>query len=309
MTISTRSQARHPLTEPDLSSPDPGSGLLGFLRTRAWLILALPGLAFMAVVFVLGFAGLLWTSFQAATGQTTFAAYTDLFHSVAFWDAVSRTLRLSVLTVLGCLVVSLPMAYFIARSAPEKRDHYLLLIIIPWLSSIVVRSFGWQIILGDQGPINRALQAVGLTQEPITLVHNEFGILIGLIHVLAPFMMITALSAMLSIESRLEEAAALLGAGPVRIISAVVWPLSRRGVATGCILVFLMSNAVVVTPLMLGGARSATVATMMYTQLLQLYDFQRGAALAFILVVLVVPPTLLLTWWGNRGAPIRQRRG
>lgn len=278
-----------------------------FIRAKGWLFFAAPGLAFMAVVFGMGFVGLLITSFEAATGDSDFSAYTELFASTAFWDAVSRTLRLSALTVLGCLVLSVPMAYFIARSTPEKRDRYLLLIIIPWLSSIVVRSFGWQIILGNHGPINWFLQATGIVDEPVTLVQNEFGILVGLIHVLAPFMIITVLSAMLSVDMRLEEAAALLGAGPLRIISTVVFPLSRLGIATGCILVFLMSNAVVVTPLMLGGVRSATVATMMYTQLLELYDFQRGAALAFILVLLVVPPTLALTWWGRRGSTAGKR--
>lgn len=280
-----------------------------FVLDRAWILFALPGLVFMTVVFVVGFVGLLDTSMRAAGGELTFSVYRDLLESPAFRDAVLRTLRLSFLTVLGCLVISVPVAYFIARSDPSKRERYLLLIIIPWLSSIVVRSFGWQIILGDHGPINRLLLASGVVSDPVTLVQNEFGILVGLVHVLAPFMMITTLSAMLSIDLHLEEAAALLGAGPVRIALSVVLPIARRGIATGCILVFLMSNAVVVTPLMLGGVRSATVATMMYTQLLQLYDFQQGSALAFVLVILVVPPTVALTWWGQRGAKIPRRRG
>lgn len=289
--------------------PDGQSPFTRFILDRAWLVFALPGLVFMAVVFVVGFLGLLETSLRTVEGDLTFSVYRDLLESPAFRDAVLRTLRLSALTVVGCLVISVPMAYFIARSDPSKRDRYLLLIIVPWLSSIVVRSFGWQIILGDHGPINRLLIASGISDGPITLVQNEFGILVGLIHVLAPFMMITSLSAMLAIDISLEEAAALLGAGPLRIASTVVLPLARRGIATGCILVFLMSNAVVVTPLMLGGVRSQTVATMMYTQLLQLYDFQRGSALAFVLVILVVPPTILLTWWGQRGPRTPRKRG
>lgn len=279
-----------------------GAPLTRFFGRRGWIVLAIPGLAYMAVVFVVGFVSLFWTSLGSATGQATFAAYTELFDSPAFWDAVWRTLRLSFLTVLGCLGVATPIAYFIARTDSSRRDRYMLLILVPWLSSVVVRSFGWQIILGSHGVVNWTLLKLHLVQGPVTLVQNEFGILVGLVSVLAPFMIITAMSSMLAIDERLEESAALLGAGPFRIIGSIIIPLSRRGIATGCILVFLMSNAVVVTPLMLGGARSATVATMMYTQLLELYNFQQGAALAFILVVLVVPPTLVMTWWGQRGS-------
>lgn len=279
-----------------------GSSLTRFIGRRGWIVLAIPGLVFMAVVFVVGFVSLLWTSFDSAAGRGSFDAYTELFGSPAFWDAVLRTLRLSFLTVLGCLVVATPIAYFIARTESSRRDRYMLLILVPWLSSVVVRSFGWQIILGSHGVVNWTLLRLHIVEEPVTLVQNEFGILVGLISVLAPFMIITTMSSLLAIDVRLEESAALLGAGPFKIIRTIVVPLSRRGIATGCILVFLMSNAVVVTPLMLGGARSATVATMMYTQLLELYNFQQGAALAFILVVLVVPPTLMMTWWGQRSS-------
>lgn len=294
---------------PDLAEPksdgrhsvQEDSKLQEFLRHRGWMILALPALLFLLVVFVIGFIGLVITSVQPSGDGSRFAVYFELFRSPSFHDALWRTLRLSFLTVIFSLLISYPVAYYIARSPESRRDGLLLLIIIPWMSSIVVRSFGWQIILGEQGPINEFLVFLGISGAPVPLVQNEFGILVGLVHVLSPFMILTLLSVLVSVDVRYEEAASLLGAGPWQLFTKVVFPLSRRGVATGCVLVFLMSNAVVVTPLMLGGVQSQTVATMMYTQLLELYNFQRGAALALVLVLLVVPPTLLMTWWGQRG--------
>jgi len=270
------------------------------MRGYGWIVLALPAAVFLGLVFLIGLAGLLMESISPGEAGM-FTAYTSLFESAAFWDALVRTLRLSTLTVVFTLLISYPMAYYIARSPEEKRDQLLLFIIIPWLSSMVVRSFGWQIILGNRGPINSLLMGLGVIDRPLTLVQNEFGILVGIVHVLAPFMVLTLLSVLVSIDVRIEEAGALLGANSWKLFWHVIWPLSRRGVATGCVLVFLMANAVVVTPLMLGGIRSQTIATMMYSQLLELYNFQRGAALAFILVIIVVPPTLLMNWWGQRG--------
>lgn len=280
--------------------PESASKIENFLRHYGWAVLAAPAAVFLGIVFLIGLGGLLVESFRPGE-DGMFTAYRSLFDSIAFWDALWRTLRISTLTVIFTLLVSYPMAYYIARSPEEKRDRLLLFIIIPWLSSMVVRSFGWQIILGNRGPINSFLMWLGVTDRPIALVQNEFGILVGVVHVLAPFMVLTLLSVLVSIDIRVEEAGALLGANSWQLFWNVIFPLSRRGVATGCVLVFLMANAVVVTPLMLGGIRSQTIATMMYSQLLELYNFQRGAALAFILVLIVVPPTLLMNWWGSRG--------
>jgi putative spermidine/putrescine transport system permease protein len=268
-------------------------------RFLSW-VLALPSLIFLATLFLLGFFSLVTTSLSIGRPEGPFAIYESLFASPAFWDAFFRTTRLSILTVALSLLVAYPIAYAIARSKGRTRQWLLLAVIIPWMSSVVVRSFGWQIILGDRGPINEVLESLGIISHPLALVGSEFGIVVGLIHVLSPFMILTLVSVLVSIDLRIEEAAALLGASPGRIFTRIVWPMSRRGVATGCVLVFLMANAVVVTPLMLGGARSQTIATMMYAQLLQLYNFERGAALAVVLVVLVVPPTLLISWWGQR---------
>lgn len=276
------------------------SKIENFMRKHGWFVLALPAAIFLGLVFLIGLVGLLMESL-APGDDGMFGTYINLFNSISFWDALKRTLRLSALSVVFTLLISYPMAYYIARSPEEKRDQLLLFIIIPWLSSMVVRSFGWQIILGNRGPINSFLMAIGVIERPLTLVQNEFGILVGIVHVLAPFMVLTLLSVLVTIDITVEEAGVLLGANSWNLFWRVIWPLSRRGVATGCVLVFLMANAVVVTPLMLGGIRSQTIATMMYSQLLELYNFQRGAALAFILVIIVVPPTLLMNWWGQRG--------
>lgn len=288
--------------------PDHGFPRRRWLARRGWVALAAPGLIYMTGIFVVGFVALFWASVKPAEGEPAFAVYRELLVRPAFWAAVERTLRTSVFTVFGCLVVALPIAYGIARARSAVRDLYLMLVIVPWLTGVVVRSFGWQVLLGNNGLINWVLLHAQVVDTPVRLVHNELGIVIGLIAVLSPFMILTALSAMATVPRSLEEASVLLGTSPIRMIWDIIIPLARKGIATGSILVFLMSNAVVVTPLMLGGLRSQTVATLMYRQLLELYNFREGAALAFILVVLVVPPTLIMTWWGGRGSRKGYRR-
>ena len=289
-----------PVEEPATDRGDLRHRLRGFYRRFGWVFLALPALIYIAVLFFFGFIELFRESVSLPE-DPSFATYQELFASSSFRQAFLRTTRLSVIVTVFVTLISYPISYFIARVPAHRRNAWLMLVLIPWLTSIVVRSFGWRILLGDQGVINGALLSVGLRDEPIQLINNELGIAIGLIHVLAPFMILSLIAVFMSVDVKLEEAAAMLGAGPFRTFTKVVLPLTRSGLATGGILVFLLAAASYVTPQMLGGIRERTVAMLMYSQLLELYNFQRGAAIAFILVLLVVPVTLGLQWFERRG--------
>lgn len=265
-----------------------------------WALFALPAAIYIGLLFFFGFFELFRESIDYPADPSV-ETYRSLVASEAFRRALLRTVRLSVVVTVATTVISYPIAYFVARVPAHRRNAWLLVVLLPWLTSVVVRSFSWRILLGDRGAINSALQAIGVIDEPLQLINNELGMAIGLIHVLCPFMILSLLAVFMSLDVRLEEAAAMLGASPFRTFTRIILPLTRTGMATGGILVFLLAAASYVTPQMLGGIRERTLSMLMYSQLLELFDFRRGAALAFVLVALVVPVALALQWYERRG--------
>jgi putative spermidine/putrescine transport system permease protein len=263
-------------------------------------VLAAPALIFLGLVFFQGLYRLFEAAFQLDAGGPSLSIFSELLGSKFFRSALWRTMYLSAITTVGAIVISYPLAYFVARSRPERRTLYLFLILLPWLSSIVLRSFGWRIMLSDKGLINGVLMELGIIDQPLQLVFNSFGIVVGLVHVLSPFMMLTLLSVFMSLDRRLEEGAAMLGANPIQTFLRVVLPLTRPGLITGSILVFLLAVATVVTPQILGGIQDRTLAMLMYDQMLKLYDFQTGAAMAVILVAFAVPVAMLMQAFERR---------
>jgi putative spermidine/putrescine transport system permease protein len=287
---------RSSLDEPEASEGESRS----WLARWGWVVLALPPLVYIAAVFFYGFVRLFLDSLGMPAADPSFDTYRGLLDSAAFRRAFVRTTRLAVVVTVVCALISYPVAYYVARVEPHRRNRFLLLILLPWLTSIVVRSFGWRILLGPRGLVNGTLMSLGVIDQPIQLINNEFGVAIGLVHVLAPFMMLSLLSVFMAVDPRLEEGAAMLGAGPVRTFFRVLVPLTRTGLVTGSLLVFLLTVAAVVTPQILGGVRDRTIAVLMYSQLLELYNFQRGAAMAFVLVLLVVPVAITLQLFERR---------
>lgn len=270
-----------------------------------FVALALPSLIFLALVFFRGMFKIVDQSIGLSDGHPSLQIYVDLFSTEFFRQALWRTLYLAGLTTVGSVAISYPLAYFIARSKASRRTFYLILVLLPWLTSIVVLSFGWRVLLGDQGPINGFLMWLGVINDPIPLVFNSLGITIGLIHVLSPFMILVLLSSFMSLNPRLEEASAMLGGGAWQTFRRVIMPLTMPALITGTTVVFLLAIAAVVTPQLLGGFRDRTVAVLMYQQLLQIYNFQAGAAMAIVLILFTVPIALLLQQFEQR----RRNRG
>lgn len=267
---------------------------------HGWALFAIPAILYIGFLFFFGFFELFRESIGAPADPSA-QTYRDLFASQSFRRAFMRTVRLSVVVTVVITLISYPLAYFVARMPAHRRNVGLLIVLVPWLTSVVVRSFSWRILLGDQGGVNNLLRWLGVIDEPIQLINNELGMAIGLIHVLCPFMILSLIAVFMSVDVRLEEAAAMLGAGPLRTVTKVILPLTRSGMVTGGILVFLLASASYVTPQMLGGIRERTLSMLMYSQLLDQFDFRRGAALAFVLVGIVVPVALALQWHERRG--------
>lgn len=277
----------------------PGSSGLA-LSVQSRVIMGLPK-ALAIIAFIASLVGLAVASFSDAAGQPSLALYRSLLQSPAIQLVILRTLWVAAVVTLISLVLAYPLALFIAQA--RNRDMMLILVLSPWLTSIVVRTFGWVVLLGNRGVINQSLVGLGIIDKPIQMIFTPGGMILGLVHVLLPFMVISILSVLVQLDRRLTEAGMSLGAGPVETFFRVTLPLSSPGALSGCALVYLVSAGAIVTPLLLGGVRDRMMGTQIFQEIFGLYEFPRAAGLALILVVtslLAVAPIQALDAWARR---------
>lgn len=220
--------------------------------------------------------------------------YTAFLSDPFFLNVLWRSLVISAAVTLVCIILAFPLAYWLSRLRGTARAILYLAVLIPLLTSAVVRTFGWMILLANNGFLNKSLMAIGITDSPIRMMYNEVGIIIALAEVLLPFMVLALDAALLNIDRQLYDAARNLGAGAVRIFWQVTLPLSMPGVISGSVLVFSLAISAYVTPALIGGPRVPVMSTTIYQQGIALLNWPFGAAIAFILLAtLVVLLTLL----------------
>lgn len=217
-------------------------------------------------------------------GAFSLALYMEFFARADYREIYLRTIGVSLLVAVLCIFLGYPIAYGIWRH-PGNRNYLMILIILPWLVSIVVRTYGWMVILGPRGLINEFLGWLGVIETPVRLMFNTTGVVVGLVHILIPFMIISILSVMLHLDRRLEEASASLGARGYYTFFRVTLPLTVPGVITGTILVYLMSTGAIVTPILLGGVRDRMMGTQMYQEVIQTFNFEKASMLALLLLI------------------------
>jgi ABC-type spermidine/putrescine transport system permease subunit I len=160
--------------------------------------------------------------------------------------------------------------------------------VVPWWTSILVKNFAWVAILRDKGLVNNFLIWTGVIDRPVKMLYNEFAVIIGLVHVLIPFMALPLFATLDKIENSLIEAAENLGANPIKTFWEITLPLSMPGVFAGCILTFILSFGAFVTPALLGGAQNMMVANIIEDQFLQAFHWPFGSAIAIILLLIVL---------------------
>ena len=257
----------------------------------AWLLM-LP-LAAALGLFLFSLGVLVWSSFAGADGVPKLDLYARFFARRDYVDVLVRTLWVAGLTTLVSLAIGYPVAWAVARHK-GRRDWLLVLIILPWLVSVVVRTYGWIVILGNRGLLNAFLGWLGVVDTPLKLMFNTTGIVIGLVHVFCPFMILAILAVFLHLERSLEEASMSLGAGPWKTFRKVIWPLSLPGVISGTMIVYLMATGAIVTPLLLGGLRDRMLGTQIYQEMFQVFDFPRAATMAVILTATALAVVLPL---------------
>jgi putative spermidine/putrescine transport system permease protein len=261
----------------------------------AWALLA-PPVALALIFFVGPLVYLFYVSVHAASpselyGSTlTLQNYSSILGDSFYLTIIRRTLGTAALILGLCLVIGYPVAYFVALLPPRRRMIVLLLLLFPLMVSNVVRAYGWVAILGRRGVINTSLRDLGMIDIPLDLLYTTEAVVVGLMTILLPYMVITIANTLSSLDKRYEEAAQSLGAGPVRTFVHVTLPLSTPGVASGMLLVFLLTLSAYVTITLLGGPRSKLLVSMIYDSVVS-FQWPRAAALAFILLAIALALT------------------
>jgi putative spermidine/putrescine transport system permease protein len=269
---------------------------------RSGLGLLSPSLLVLLAVFVAPLLVLLPTSlhpYVPGTGigtEWTLSNYAQILGDPFYLEIIGRTLALGLIVVAVTLVVGYPLAYFLARTRSRFRPWLIVLVVFPLLLNLVVRSFGWIVLLANRGLINEWLTWAGLIETPIRLLFNFTGLLIGLSHIFLPFMVLVLIGTIQNIPRDVEDAATTLGASRAQAWAKVTLPLSLPGILSGSILVFVLTISALVTPRLLGGPTYQVMSTLIFDEFLKVLNWPRGAAMAFILTAIV----LVLVWASGR---------
>jgi ABC-type spermidine/putrescine transport system permease subunit I len=188
-----------------------------------------------------------------------------------------------VVTVLT-LVLGYPVAYALASMSPARANVLMIFVLIPFWTSILVRSYAWMVLLGREGTVNRMMILLGLVDEPVKLLNTRLAVYVAMVHILLPFMILPLYSVMRGIDRNLLRAAENLGASPFHVFRRVFLPLSLPGVGAGCLLVFILALGFYITPALLGGQRDITI-SMLIAQQVNLLKWGFASALALLLLV------------------------
>lgn len=258
-----------------------------------WVALA-PPIAWLAVFFLVPMVVVFAYSLATRTsgGGVVFGLsiqnYERIGESGLYAWAALRSLRIAIVVTIATLLLAYPVAYYLALVATRWRLVLFVLLIVPWWCSILVKNFAWVAILADSGVLNRALLRIGLIDQPLKLLYNEVAVVIGLVHVLIPFMVMPIYATLEKLDRRLIEAATNLGASPLRALWEVVFPLSLPGVAAGSLLTFILAFGSYITPALLGSERTSMIANLIQSQFMEAFDWPFGAALSMVLLGVVV---------------------
>jgi putative spermidine/putrescine transport system permease protein len=271
---------------------------------RRILGLSLPATAIITVIVFLPTLWLFGLSFVEGEALSL-AHYQRMIDSTAYFKIFRQTFEISIVVTVLCVLLGYPLAYLMSQLPRRTANPCLVLVFIPFWTSLLVRTYAWLVLLQRKGLINSWLIDLGVIETPIRLVHNSTGTVIGMLHIMLPFLILPTYNALKSIDRNYMLAAANLGASPVRAFWTVFFPLSLPGVIAGSLLVFILCLGFYVTPALLGGGK-VTMVSMQIQQNAALY-FDWGAASALGVVLLAV--TLLLFVVIGRALPMDRLMG
>lgn len=262
-------------------------------RKEPWLLL-LPAIVLLALAFLTPVAGMLLMSVQSPAGGFTLDNFTRLFASEYHLQAALRSLRLGVIQTVITLIIAVPLSYIMARAGSKVRSFLLIVVILPLMTSVVVRTFGWVVLMGPSGLMMQIPGAEFLVGGTQGFLGTEIGVVIAMVQVLLPFAVLSILGVISGIKPQLEEASRTLGAGFWRTLRHVVLPLSVPGIVAGASLVFVLSVSSFITPRFIGGSQIPVFAQTIYVDATTNLDWAFAAAQAVLLfagVMLVLAAT------------------
>jgi len=268
----------------------------------AWLLLFF--LAPFAIVFKISFADPIMAQppftplldWGAESGRQLYATldnYRFLLEDKLYWVSYLKSIKIAGISTILCLLLGFPMAYAIARTPPPWRNLLLLLVILPFWTSFLLRVYAWMVMLGKQGLINQILLKLGLTNAPLQMLYTDGAVYLGIVYTYVPFMILPLYATLEKLDLDLHEAAADLGAKPSHVFRDVTLPLAVPGIVAGCLLVFIPALGEFVIPALLGGMDSLMIGRTLYDEFFSNQDWPLASAVAVVLLFILVLPIML----------------
>lgn len=255
-----------------------------------YLLLLLPTLGIFIFFFLLPLFFLFITSFKtfdAASGighDWTIQNYLKFISDKFYLGVVWRTVKIALITTLAAIIISFPVAYQITKAKGRIKNYLTLLVLSPLLISMVIRCYGWVILLSNNGVVNNTLIKFGLIDKPLTLLYTEFSVVIGMVHVLFPYMVLSIMGSLERIDPSVIRASQNLGASSIRTFFSIILPLTLPGIFAGSVMVFSLGVSSFVTPAILGGPQVKVMSFLTYEQVAVLLNWPYGSAIGFLLI-------------------------
>ena len=272
-----------------MTAPLPNSAALR--RNAMWerlglLGLVAPALLLVLVTMLLPVAWLFYMSVLSDAGTFSLEHYRRMWEQPSYGRTFWTTFEVSLLTTGICILLGYPLAYFLSELPKRVANLCMITVLLPLWTSLLVRTYAWLVLLQRRGLVNTWGMELGLWDEPLALVHNLAGTLIGTVHVMLPFLVLPLYSAMRAIDRNTLRAAANLGADPLRSFWLVFFPLAMPGLATGALIVFILCLGFYVTPAVLGGGKVTMVSSRIANDIEMFFNWGAASALGVVLLVL-----------------------
>ena len=251
-----------------------------------WMFLLLPTIVYLGFIYFYPLFKML--SLSLFDPAFTLGHFKKVFETATYLKVIRQTFEISFAVTAICLVLGYLIAYLLSHVSSKTMNLLMILVIIPFWTSMLVRTYAWMVILGRKGVVNQLLLGAGLFDQPLKMIHNTFGVYVGMVHILLPYMILPIYSVMRGIDKNLVSAAQSLGANPVKSFTRVFLPLSLPGVVAGVILVFILALGFFITPALLGGLTNVMISMLIERQVNELLKWGFASALGIALLVLTV---------------------
>ncbi len=275
------------------------SGMKKDLRRLSLILLLTPFALWITLLILLPHVGMVILSLREKVApriyEYGFANYLDFFNEPIYWNTLLRTGSMSLLVTILALIIGFPIAYYIAKLAgPRVRGGLFLLCLIPLWVSDLIRAFGWILLLRETGVVSGVLQWMGIVNTPVELLYNDITVIIGLIYTVILFMIVPLASTLDGMDNAMIEAGYNLGGRRLTVLRRIIIPYAMPGIASGCIIVFMLTAGSYLTPILLGGKNSSWFTEQIYDQFITRYNWESGAAFGMLLLAF----TSVVVWLG-----------